>query len=68
MPLKLNAKDSSQHFAIQGFIFACQDLAMVAVILKKDYPNMLLESPVSGGFINIIGLLIDQYGNKISRV
>jgi len=29
---------------------------------------MLSENPVSGGFINIIGLLIDQYGNKIGRL
>jgi len=35
VPLKLNAKDSSQHFSIQGFIFAYQDLALIAVILKK---------------------------------
>ncbi|MDH3886742.1 MAG: hypothetical protein OET63_21165 [Desulfobacterales bacterium] len=60
MPLKLNAKDSSQHFAIQGFIFAYPDIALIAVILKKDFPYMLLENLVSGGFINIIGLLIDQ--------
>ncbi len=26
---------------------------------------MLLENLVSDGFINIIGLLIDQYGNEI---
>jgi hypothetical protein len=68
VPLKLNAEDSSQHFSIQGFVFAYQDLAMIAVILKKDYPNMLLENLVSGGFINIIGLLIDQYGNEIGRL
>ena len=29
---------------------------------------MLLENLVSDGFINIIGLLIDQYGNKIDPV
>jgi hypothetical protein len=29
---------------------------------------MLLENLVSGGFINIIGLLIDQYGNKNGRL
>jgi hypothetical protein len=29
---------------------------------------MLLENLVSGGFINIIGLLIDQYGNEIGRL
>ena len=68
MPLKLNAKDSSQHFAIQKFIFAYPDIALIAVILKKDFPYMLLENLVSGGFINIIGLLIDQYGNKIGRL
>jgi hypothetical protein len=29
---------------------------------------MLLENLISGGFINIIGLLLDQYGNNIGRM
>jgi len=68
VPLKLNAKDSSRHFSNQGFIFAYLDTALIAVILKKDYSNMLSANLVSGGFNNIIGWLIDQYGNKIGRV
>ena len=45
---------------IQGFIFADQKLARIAVILKKDNTYMGSENLVNGGFINIIELLIVQ--------
>ena len=56
MPLKLNPKESTQHFPVQLCIFAYQEIAMIGILLNKDCVDMLSGNRVSSEFINNIDM------------